>query len=234
MPLDKKVEAAKRLKRSYELTGQKPKGVDANLIKEYEEWIEPGKKPPPEHYVEVAGLPDKAKEGLAHALKEAVEFGRNTGRECLIHIDARTGEKVYATIEGEKDQVIISSTLRDFLSRAEERSIIQVHNHPRSSSFSDADIIVTMAHESISHIVVIGHDGTRYIFSRGNGQKPDQREISLQWLKLRDKYYNQFAQEVIAGRMTEEQAWKEHSHLIMQDLAEMYGWEYRRVMPNEI
>lgn len=37
--------------------------------------------------------------------------------------------------------------------------------------------------------------------------------------------------QVISGKMTDQQAWKEHSHRIATDLAEKYGWEYRRVMP---
>ena len=37
----------------------------------------------------------------------------------------------------------------------------------------------------------------------------------------------------MAGELSPEDAWKVHSHLIIEEVAEKFGWEYRRVMPNE-
>jgi hypothetical protein len=99
-----------------------------------------------ENYIEVEGLPEAAKIGLAKALTEALEHGLKTGTECLLHIDTRTGKSIYSKLGGHFDY-----------------------------------------------------------------------------------FYNQ----VISGKMTEKQAWKEHSHRIVIDLAEKYGWEYRRLIPNE-
>ena len=108
-----------------------------------------------------------------------------------------------------------------------------MHNHPGSSSFSDADLKVMSRYKSISHIVVIGHDGRRYIAKVGQGLRPTSKEISLEWKAAHDRHFNYFNTRVASGELRPENAWKAHSHLIVEEVAEKFGWEYRRVMLNE-
>lgn len=186
-----------------------------------------------ENYIEVEGLPEAAKTGLAKALTEALEHGLKTGTECLLHIDARTGESIFSKVGGTSNQVVFPRSLIDLLNQAKPNSIIQVHNHPRSSSFSVEDIGNLAVRDSINTISVIGHDRTKYVLSIGSGQRVDWRTLQKEYKTFKKKHFNYFCNQVISGKMTEQQAWKEHSHRIVMDLAEKYGWEYRRVMPNE-
>lgn len=210
-------------------------GLYIDLDKEIEELESELDLTPKEkkNYIEVEGLPEDAKTGLAKALTEAIEHGLKTGTECLLHIDTSTGKSVYSKVEGTINKVVHPQSLKDFLNNAAPNSVIQVHNHPGSSSFSDADLKVMSYYKSISHIVVIGHDGRRYIAKVGQGSRPTSKEISLEWKAAHDKHFNYFNNKVVRGELRPEDAWKAHSHLIIEEVAEKFGWEYRRVMPNE-
>lgn len=186
-----------------------------------------------ENYIEVESLSAPAKISLAKALTEALEHGLKTGTECLLHIDARTGKRVYSKIEGSSNEVVFPQSLINLLNQADSNSIIQIHNHPRSSSFSVEDIGNLVVRESMNTISVIGHDGTKYVLSMGSGKRVDWITLQKDYKTFQKKYFNYFRDQVISGKMTNQQAWKEHSHRIIMDLAEKYGWEYRRVMPNE-
>ncbi len=186
-----------------------------------------------ENYIEVKSLSAPAKIGLAKALTESLEHGLKTGKECLLHIDARTGESIYSKVGGTSDKVVFPQSLIDLLNQAKPNSIIQVHNHPRSSSFSVEDIGNLAVRDSINTISVIGHDGTKYVLSIGSGQRVDWSTLKKEYNTFKKKHFDYFYNQVISGKMTEKQAWKEHSHRIVIDLAEKYGWEYRRLMPNE-
>ena len=210
-------------------------GLHIDLDKEIEELEAELNLSPEEekNYIEVEGLPEDAKTGLAKALTEAIEHGLKTGTECLLHIDTSTGKSVYSKVEGTINKVVYPQSLIEFLINAAPNSVIQVHNHPGSSSFSDADLKVMSYYNSISHIVVIGHDGRRYIAKVGQGSRPTSKEISLEWKAAHDKHFNYFNNKVGRGELRPEDAWKAHSHLIIEEVAEKFGWEYRRVMPNE-
>jgi hypothetical protein len=185
------------------------------------------------NYIEIEGLSKPAKTSLAKALTEALEHGLKTGTECLLHIDAKTGDSVYSRIEGTINEVVLPQSLIDFLDNAAPNSVIQVHNHPRSSCFSVDDIRNLVYYDSLKAISVIGHDGTRYVMSIGKGQRIDWSTLQKEYNTINKKHFDYFCNQVVSGKMTEQQAWKEHSHRIVMDLAEKYGWEYRRVMPNE-
>lgn len=186
-----------------------------------------------ENYLEIEGLSKPAKTSLAKALTEALEHGLKTGTECLLHIDKNTGKSVFSKIGGTINEVVFPRSLIDFLDNAAPNSIIQVHNHPRSSSFSVDDIGNLAVRDSINTISVIGHDGTKYVLSIGSGQRVDWVTLQKEYNTFKKKHFDFFNNQVISEKMTEKQAWKEHSHRIVMDLADKYGWEYRRVMPNE-
>ena len=185
------------------------------------------------NYIEVEGLPEAAKISLAKALTETLQHGMKTGNECLLHIDANTGKSIYAKVGGVANKVEFPQDLIELLERAKPNSIIQVHNHPRSSCFSLDDIKNLVYYDSLKAISVMGHDGTRYVMSIGKGQRIDLSTLKNKYHTFKKKHFDYFYNQVISGKMTEQQAWKEHSHRIVMDLVEEYGWEYRRVMPNE-
>ncbi len=210
-------------------------GLYIDLDKEIEELEAELNLSPEEekNYIEIEGLSKPAKTGLAKALTEALQHGYKTGTECLLHIDKNTGKSVYSKVEGTTNEVVYPQPLIDFLDNAALNSVIQIHNHPGSSSFSSDDLKVLSNYKSISHIAVIGHDGRRYIAKVGQGLRPTSKEISLEWKAAHDKHFNYFNNKVGRGELSPEDAWKAHSHLIIEEVAEKFGWEYRRVMPNE-
>jgi hypothetical protein len=210
-------------------------GLYIDLDKEIEELEEKLDLPPEdiENYVEVEGLPAPAKVGLAKSLTEALQHGLRTGKECLLHIDSRTGESIYSKVEGTTNEVVFPQQLIDFLNKATPNSVVSIHNHPNSSSFSGADLNIMSEFKSISHLTVVGHDGTRYVAKVGQGMRPTSIEISIEWKAAHDRHFNYFNNKVVSGELAPEDAWKEHSHLIAEEVANKFGWKYRRVMPNE-
>jgi len=136
-------------------------------------------------------------------------------------------------VEGGKDFVEFPLELIRLLQQAQSNSIVSVHNHPSSSSFSAEDLSILAKFDSIKTMAVIGHDGTRYVMSSGSGQKPDLFTVRDKLNTIVRKYYDHYNNLVQSGKMTSSEAWKEHSHRAVSDLAEEFGWDYRRVMPNE-
>ena len=210
-------------------------GLYIDLDKEIEETKTELNLSPDEEkaYIDVQNMPSPVKTSLAKALAETLQHGIKTGNECLLHIDAKTGDNVYSKVAGVSDEVRFPRALIDLLKQAKPNSIIQVHNHPRSSSFSVEDIGNLAVRESINAISVIGHDGTRYVMTVGSGQKVDWKTLHKEYSAIYKKHFDYFRDQVMSGKMTNQQAWKEHSHKIAADLAKKYGWKYRRVMPNE-
>lgn len=190
-------------------------------------------KPKPKHYVDIPGLSEDAKTGLAQAFAEALDHGLKTNTECLIHADAKTGVRVYNKVSGEKDRVVFPPDLIDFLNKAPERSIILVHNHPNSSSFSPQDLMVAGRFGSLAGVTIMGHDGTRYYAAPRVGSAIDPNKIWADWDAARSKYFNHYRGLVISGKMTEDEAWKEHTHRILEDVAQADGLDYMRWLPNE-
>lgn len=184
-------------------------------------------------YVQIEDLTEEVKNNLAKALRQAIEFGKEKGLETLLHISANYGSEVFERLVGGKSSVNFTPELISFLENAAEGSVISIHNHPNSSSFSDADLSVLSKFKSIKYLCVIGHDGTRYLVKVGKGKRPSYQELRDDYIKAEQKYFKYFYEKVMNNEMTEDEAWYEHSHLIVKDLAQKYNWEYRRVKPNE-
>lgn len=210
-------------------------GLHIDLDKEIEELereLELGESKP-EYYTEVQGLDEAGKKGLAGAFKKAIDFGLKNSRECLITVDTKTGNEVYSMVEGGKDYVQFPQQLTTFLEQARANSIVSIHNHPSSSSFSAEDLVVLSRFDSVKTVAIIGHDSTRYTMSIGSGQTPSPAEIKNTLNAIVKKYYNHYNDLVQSGKIAPSDAWKEHSHKAVSDLAKDFGWEYRRVMPGE-
>lgn len=205
-------------------------GLYIDLDKEIEKGLAEDR---PTYYTEIQGLDETGRKGLADAFEKAVTFGLKNKRECLLTIDTNAGREVYSIVEGGKDYVEFPSKLIELLARAKNNSIISIHNHPSSSSFSAEDLAILSTFKSINTLAVIGHDGTRYVMNRGKGQAHSISAIRDTLNKMVKKYYDHYNNLVQSEKMTPSEAWKEHSHRAVSDLAEEFGWEYRRVMPNE-
>lgn len=185
------------------------------------------------HRVELPDLPDRTKDGLARAFETALAHGQTTRNEVLLSIDADTGEELHPAVPGDRSSVVIPESLANLLRTGRRNSIIMVHNHPGSSSFSDADLAVASNYRSIEWFTVVGHNKTKYAVRVGDGERPPVKDLQNAWRGARFKRYKYYCDRILHGELTESEAWYEHSHEIVQDLADRFGWEYVRSEPDD-
>ncbi len=106
-------------------------------------------------------LAREAKQCIKRADKSTVEFGR------LIDLNGN----IVKRISGMNS----SADYEDFkFEKYEKNSLILVHNHPHSSSFSFDDILTVSQYPQIKTIIAVGHDGTVYSLSIGDGKRVDR------------------------------------------------------------
>ena len=192
-----------------------------------------GGEPKHKLYADVPGLSNDCKNSLAGAWDETLQFGKANNREVLKTLAAKDGTTAFADLPGKQSSVEFTPELTKFLENAQKDSLVSVHNHPNSSSFSDADLGVLSKFKSIQYLTVIGHDETRYLVRVGSGQRVMYNQIRAKYNELQNKHFETYARKVRNGELTNNQALKEHSHKINQDLSAEFGWEYKRVMPGE-
>lgn len=151
---------------------------------------------------------------LMRAHEEALKHGLGTGNEKAIAINIKTGDNLFA-IGGTSNSAAIDV---DALQNSPKNSIIFVHNHPGSSSFSGSDLEVLNVFPSIKFMGVQAHDGTIYSAAVGSGRRVRYREVNYQYASIGPKH----------SGVT---PWKERSHKIIEELCNHFGWRYRRELP---
>lgn len=103
-------------------------------------------------------------------VKGARDRGLQTGVEHLGVFDAATGE-VLDWNSGTKSSVYFTDLMVGPMAEPRRR-IVAVHNHPRSTSLSDADLRVLADWPGLAAMTVIGHDGSLY-----RATKPKRRQL---------------------------------------------------------
>ncbi len=177
--------------------------------------------------VPVDSIPSAAKRGISKALAEALAHGARTGAECLLTLDTSTGQPAYERVDGTAYSVQFPETFIEFLRKADRGSVILIHNHPSSSSFSNADLRTLAGYDSIKGMFVVGHDGTKYYVGKRDAQVTVETMLKT-YEKFARQYYDEYYRLVNANRITPEQASKEFSHRVLESLAAELDLEYRR------
>ena len=163
------------------------------------------------------------------AVKKVLDHGKNTGNEGLMWLDLN-GKEILPFKTGDNSSVAISQATMDYLRSLKKETVISLHNHPKSSSFSSADMSIACQLESVKEMRVIGHDGTKYFLEVGNGARPEFHIIDYEYTVLQNKLQPKYQQ--IFDKTKDAQAtWKEQSHEINEGLAKLFGWKYRRELP---
>lgn len=139
---------------------------------------------------------------------------KNEARKCIIENNMTKNERVVIldyygkekrqVITGKNQTVYINS---EYFTKSKNNSLILVHNHPMSTSFSFEDIITLSANPQIRTMIVAAHDGTVYTLSIGEGKRLDRRDSMI---------YNDYEKE-FNGNL----------NLVVKKLAEIYNWRYR-------
>ena len=163
------------------------------------------------------------------AVKKVLDHGKNTGNEGLMWLDL-DGKELIPFKTGDNNSVAIPQSTMDYLKSLNKETVISLHNHPKSSSFSSADMSIACQLESVKEMRVIGHDGTKYFLEVGSGARPEFHKIDYEYTVLRNKLQPKYQQ--IFDKTKDAQAtWKEQSHEINEGLAKLFGWKYRRELP---
>jgi SPP1 gp7 family putative phage head morphogenesis protein len=152
------------------------------------------------------------------------ELGRESGVERLsiLNYDGTS----LGSWKGTKDSISITETIKRKLLNAPDNTLICLHNHPKSSSFSLADLDVMCSYNSIKELRVIGHNGMVYTMVAGNGQRVSAKELE----KYENSIYSQIRQNIAykATRGIRTTYFSERNRLF----ADHFGWSYKEEKPN--
>lgn len=197
-------------------------------------WFGPpkGTHAPGSQSAAIMGLPSlEVRRRVRDDVVEVQKYGISSGNEAASAFDSE-GKRIDSIPTGTSDSADVGPLIgRD--------SFVLVHNHPSSSSFSDADTTLLFV-TNLQHLVVVGHDGTLYRLSRTPRTKDFPRrysdrliasEVSDKWDSNRAGLTKKYWAKIKAGEITPYGAQKEHTHEAMTDLAIELGLDYERVLP---
>ena len=163
------------------------------------------------------------------AVKKVLEHGKNTGNEGLMWLDL-DGKELIPFKTGDSNSVAIPQSTMDYLKSLNKETVISLHNHPKSSSFSSADMSIACQLESVKEMRVIGHDGTKYFLEVGSGARPEFHKIDYEYAVAKNNLQPKY-QQIFDKTKDAQSTWKEQSHEINEHLANLFGWKYRRELP---
>ena len=168
----------------------------------------------------------KEKDNFEKAIDKVLEHGNKTGTEALMWLDLN-GNEIVPFATGDKNSVSIPRETMLFLSKQSESTIISLHNHPSSSSFSPEDMNVACILSSVKEMRVVGHDGTRYYLEIGAGERKSLKEIRKTYDEIGRDFESEYWK-LCNDLGDNKKAWKEVSNMINESLAKKFGWKYRR------
>jgi hypothetical protein len=146
-------------------------------------------------------------------------------------IDAASGERLGAIIEGQHDTIDIQS---HYAAMRPERRYVQLHTHPRSSAPGRADAAIVIRRAAIASVVVAGGDGSWYVLSKVPGAEPaDVDTMRRRWVEVHDTLDRLYGPLVEAGVVDVEAAWRAETHEIWQRIAADLRLRYDRLEPGE-
>ncbi len=151
---------------------------------------------------------------------ENLDLGKSTSevmresRRCIRLNDGTSNERgTFINLQGKSEFTFSGkNSSADYsgmdFSKYRENSLILVHNHPHSGSFSADDILTLSNHKQINTIIAAGHDGTVYSLSINGGKRVDRLIISE---------YNKLY------------SIDKDVHKVLVSLSYKYGWEYKKL-----
>jgi len=223
--------------------------------------VEPKKKRDKRYKTLFKDLNKKDIENIEDAMGEVLKTGLKNEAENMYTYDIFLGKQSFDTVLGEKSQVVFPREYIKHLDDAKKDSKIIIHNHPRSSSFSSADINVLIQKESVKEMLVIAHDETIYRLRKTDKtrriditDKYRQYQAQMQ-IKYQDKFYEKYdkMKDDLRDSMSRDDylnyvdskefndkvdvlqrvTFKEQSNETVEKLAKYMGLKYERVLKDE-
>ena len=173
---------------------------------------------------------DTIKKKVNAVYQEALTLGRKSGNESLFLIN-QNGDTVIQ-LGGSKSHVTFTDEMINILETSTENAFTLIHNHPRSSSFSPEDIMVLNRFKAVKDLGVIGHDSTKYTLDTA-GNNISNSEIRTAYSEINKKLWDKYNKAVQDRIMTPDEAWREHSHEILDEMAKKFKWLYERSVFDE-
>jgi proteasome lid subunit RPN8/RPN11 len=164
--------------------------------------------------------------GVGASLRERT---RRRATEFAALLDASTGSPVGSVLGGVADEVDIRPHLRALRAG---RSYVQVHSHPASTAFSDADALMLVRYPSVHLSCVVGLDGTWYVLGRERGSSlPDPSALYSVYHAAMNSKVGRYRHLARSGRLTPREADRALSHAVWEQIAPGLGLRYDRVEP---
>lgn len=157
------------------------------------------------------------------AVADVHRHGLATGRERVVAYDVQSGES-FAASDGAVDRVDVSPEMRRAMSDP-SRQIVAVHNHPGSTSFSQADIRALTNLPGMDEVVAVGHDGSIYRASYRGVTREAARIVQAV-----DAEWRTALQTAVNARVIDPpDADQVHAHLVQSLASELAGYTYEAV-----
>ncbi len=177
------------------------------------------------------GAPPEAAHRIARAGELLRKRSVRLGVEVAALLDLETGRPSGPSLEGTEAHVDLAPQLRGL---QPGRRYLQLHTHPRNSSFSDDDLRILLRHPELRTMAVVGQTGGWYLLSKRRGRPTVTiEEATALW----DIYYADAAEPnerlIAAGQLTPEAALAQEVHETMRRLAPEIGLRYDYLEPPE-
>jgi hypothetical protein len=146
---------------------------------------------------------------------------RRRGLEYAATVNLETGITVGSILSGSEDAIDLRRHIAAFV---RGRQYVQLHTHPGSTPFSDADVQVLLSWEQIRVMGVVGVDGAWYALSRLRHPTASGRDAANAFLIELD---------LLAAEHLE-MPLRERTHRVRLTIAERLGLRYDRIQGSEI
>ena len=124
---------------------------------------------------------------LLRRAKELCQKSNSNSMEVVIILDTHTWDNW--VIEGKQDNVVEindNPEAKMILETATKNSLMLLHNHPSTGSFSARDLITFCNNDSIFIMTAVGNDGSVYLLKKELRFDPSQ--LLLSYGELAEKY----------------------------------------------
>lgn len=135
--------------------------------------------------------------------------------------DPNTGKQILEKTDNLVDQVSFTPE-----QRAAMKGAIMTHNHPRSSSFSGADVGFAIGTDLQE--IRIASERYDYSLVRPSGGWPSADRVLRRQRQLEIEHYAEFRNR--HGRPWDDEEWKSERHLIWREVFKEFGLSYRRTV----
>jgi hypothetical protein len=159
---------------------------------------------------ESLGFPKNVAQMVASAHQFSLKYGIENGHECVLTIDAKSGEILDAVTSNERNSVkwkyLILNT----------KSVIGIHNHPRDLPFSAQDLFTFMQYQQIAALSVQCPNGIAYILHRNN---EDSKSFALKPLE-------EFRDIIVTASDNKEKTPQQKGEIFVEKVAHIMKWTF--------